>query len=736
MDDKPEAVLARAGAADRRAVLIEGAVVLAAAFLATRIVFGAGLSDLWNQSITQPRGGADTHLIAWVLSWDTHALTSAPLRLFEANILHPAHDTLAAAEHMLGYVPLFAPAYWLTGNPVFALNWTLWASFALSGAALYALLRHWGCSRAAAGLAGLVMIASPGKLDRAFMMQSIGWFYLPIAIIYFDRMIDRRRLGDAAAFGLLVGMQMLCSFYLAFIALCLLAAYALALAPWNAGPGGGFIQLLSRVAVAATVAAIVFVPTALPYVSQISGGRIREHGQSDWLQTMTHRTWAEYLYSPAVFDLPVLSQGYYLGLLPVLFAVAALALRVPDDPLRRRRAFGVLLGLLLCGVLATGLDGNFEGVWLPPLYEWLLSLPGFASMRAPARFALGVVFATAVLAGLGLHAIQTRSRAGNAITAVAVAAAVVLTWLDFGFLDRSFARLRLPTGSSVPPVYRALANLEPGPVLEIPAGLERGIRQQRVESLYVFLSTYHWQPILNGFTGYVPPSTAELMRIVQALPDRRALRALQRLSGVRYVVVHDDRLRPAELRRWETPRGLTLIDRFGSDRLYQVEDPLAADLMHGLLDPDLESSTTLSGTSLAPLSSRAAQVEFVGTPPSAASTRLTRAIDVEVRNPGPDAWPGLAPYDDRRVFFVVRWESLANPGPAPTVEQIPLPFDLAAGESLRTTLHPRAPRFDGEYELTVGLVQRDRPFDGAAVASPVSVERIRARRKRRPRGKS
>jgi len=734
VDDKPEAAPSGAGAAGRRAVLIESAVVLAAAFLATRIVFGAGLSDLWNQSITQPRGGADTHLIAWVLSWDTHALTSAPLRLFEANILHPAHNTLAAAEHMLGYVPLFAPAYWLTGNPVFALNWTLWASFALSGAALYALLRHWGCSRAAAGFAGLVMIASPGKLDRAFMMQSIGWFYLPIAIIFFDRMIDRRRIGDAAAFGLLVGMQMLCSFYLAFIALGLLAAYALALAPWNAGRGGGFVQLLSRVAVAGMVAAIVFIPTALPYVSQISGGRIREHGQSDWLQTMTHRTWAEYLYSPAVFDLPVLHQGYYLGLLPFLFAVAALALRVPGDPLRRRRAFGILLGLLLCGVLAAGRHGNFEGVWLPPLYEWFLSVPGFASMRAPARFALGVVFATTALAGLGLHAIQTRTRAGNAITAVAVAAAVGLTWLDFGFLDRSFSRLRLPSGSSVPPVYRALTELERGPVLEIPAGIERGIRQQRVESLYSFLSTYHWQPILNGYTGYIPLTTGELMRIVQALPDGRALRMLQRLSGVRYVVVHDDRLRPAERRSWEAPAGLTLIDRFGSDRLYEVEEPIAADLIPGLLDPDLGSGTTLTGTSLAPLASQAAEIRFVGEAPSAASTRLTRAINVEVRNPGPDSWPGLAPYDDRRVFFAVRWQSLANPGPAPTVERIPLPFDRAAGESLRTTLHPRAPRFDGEYQLTVGLIQGDRHLDGAAVASPVSVQRIRARRKRRPRG--
>ena len=33
---------------------------------------------------------ADVHLITWALAWDTHALLTHPLSLFDANVFHPA----------------------------------------------------------------------------------------------------------------------------------------------------------------------------------------------------------------------------------------------------------------------------------------------------------------------------------------------------------------------------------------------------------------------------------------------------------------------------------------------------------------------------------------------------------------------------------------------------------------------------------------------------------------------
>src|SRR5262245_2100777 len=44
----------------------------------------------------------DTRLNAWILAWVQHAITTAPLAMFDANIFHPTRDILAGSEHLFG----------------------------------------------------------------------------------------------------------------------------------------------------------------------------------------------------------------------------------------------------------------------------------------------------------------------------------------------------------------------------------------------------------------------------------------------------------------------------------------------------------------------------------------------------------------------------------------------------------------------------------------------------------
>src|SRR3989339_1824119 len=53
-------------------------------------------------------GDPDTDLFMWTLAWDTHAIVSRPLSMFEANIYYPQHGTLAYSENLLGSVPFAA----------------------------------------------------------------------------------------------------------------------------------------------------------------------------------------------------------------------------------------------------------------------------------------------------------------------------------------------------------------------------------------------------------------------------------------------------------------------------------------------------------------------------------------------------------------------------------------------------------------------------------------------------
>ena len=66
--------------------------------------------------------GGDIFFLTYVLAWDAHALTTDPLRLFDANIAYPLERTLAFSDHLLGVMPLFAPVYLLTGNAVAGYN--------------------------------------------------------------------------------------------------------------------------------------------------------------------------------------------------------------------------------------------------------------------------------------------------------------------------------------------------------------------------------------------------------------------------------------------------------------------------------------------------------------------------------------------------------------------------------------------------------------------------------------
>ena len=64
-----------------------------------------------------PGAGADDLLFMWTLAWNTHALVTEPLSIFDANIFYPNANSLAYSENLIGSAFFAAPVLWLTGNP-------------------------------------------------------------------------------------------------------------------------------------------------------------------------------------------------------------------------------------------------------------------------------------------------------------------------------------------------------------------------------------------------------------------------------------------------------------------------------------------------------------------------------------------------------------------------------------------------------------------------------------------
>ena len=205
---------------------------------------------------------------------------------------------------------------------------------------------------------------------------------------------------------------------------------------------------------------------------------------------------------------------------------------------------GYRLGL---GPLTLPLPGAFAAAWVP----------GFANLRALHRWGILVATTLPILAGLGLWASERslagRTLAGVPLSGVARGAFALLLLVNVPWRQiPAQPAWEKPEGPR--PVYAALATLPAGALLEIPWSPQRPRLGADDEAESLAASTLHWRPLLNGYTGYLPPAYPFLRRVAARLPAREAVDELRRAAGLRWIVVHLDRLSPDESTQWDRRR--------------------------------------------------------------------------------------------------------------------------------------------------------------------------------------
>ena len=177
------------------------------------------------------------------------------------------------------------------------------------------------------------------------------------------------------------------------------------------------------------------------------------------------------------------------------------------------------------------------------------------------------MLAVAVLASMALARIRSpRARAS------ACAAAVVLVAVEFAHVPVQLQPAPRPTAA-----YRYLATSDVrGAVVELPTIPIDGGRPRPgaevVEARYAAFSTVHWRRLLNGYSGFFPPSHQRMVWVMQDFPDSSSLRFLRRLD-VSFVTVHLDLLDGTPWERLRTGLrhpDLELVADDGTVRLYRL----------------------------------------------------------------------------------------------------------------------------------------------------------------------
>jgi hypothetical protein len=263
-------------------------------------------------------------------------------------------------------------------------------------------------------------------------------------------------------------------------------------------------------------------------------------------------------------------------LLVALIAVSTRAkamLRLDIDARGWALAFLIIAFVLSLGP-APQADGRPLRTFAP--YLWLYEhVPGFDGLRVPARFAMMVYVALAILSGYGYAVLERRRHGCRWVAAVAIVGLLESTALPYplnatlGDSGVATPPPRVHAGKEVPPVYRALAARPVGTVIaELPFGYPSW------ELRYVFYSSVHWYPLANGYSGGFPAQYIRNAAVLMRPLERRdaAWKALLD-SEVTDVVVHRDAFLGSEggdVAAWLASKGAKYLGRFGHDELFEL----------------------------------------------------------------------------------------------------------------------------------------------------------------------
>ena len=499
---------------------------------ATLILFIALTAVMTYPQVLHMKDGVhddgDPLMLTWVLAWVAHQLPRAPAHLFDANMFYPERNTLAYSETLLVPGIIAAPLHWLGVGAVLVYNLVFLSGFALSGVGVALLVRRLTGHSGAAILSGIIFAFPPFRIDHYPHLQLQQTQFIPLALWAFHSLMDTGRLRDGVWLGVFTAGQMLsCMYYGLFLIPYMTVVCGTILVANRTMPRARLVALL----VAAAIVVVAMIPVGRAYVA--ARKVVGERGRAEVADGSA--TWRNYL-APAEMN-AVYGKVFARFMQPQRqlfpgFVAVALAIIGLWPPLSATRlAYG--LGLLLAFDVSLG----FNGLVYRALYDYFLP---FRALRIPARMGIMVGFSLAVLAGYGAARIAERLRSEQARRIVLVALG--------GLMLVEYASKPLPLWTaplSPPPVYDDLVRDRgdsPTAILfEFPTS-------SLDDPAYLYYSTFHWQSLINGYSGFFPPSYVRLVRGIQNFPDEPSMDAIKS-HGVRYLVIHGEYLFGA---RYET----------------------------------------------------------------------------------------------------------------------------------------------------------------------------------------
>jgi hypothetical protein len=474
-----------------------------------------------------------------MLAWINHQVVRDPLRLFDANILHPIRRSLAFGDSQILPSLLGGPVYWVSGNPILAYNLSVALACLLAAFAMRYLARILGANAVGAFAAGALYAFHTYQINEAARLQIVFHGFVPLALaelLIYMKTGRRKHLWLMAA--CMLAQSLSCNYHLlygSFLIALVLILFLLA-AP------RATVKKIPALAGAAAVTLLFYAPVAYPYFRNAADfGYLRAEPQGIDLVHYFSTTPTNLLYGAMGTEVRLQQRGpHFIGFTSIALAGIALGAWIYKRrySLMPRSLISPAIWVpaaaalaLLFVVLSLGRDFYAFGKLIGPgpyrlLYEYV---PGFRLVRIPERMSFLAMLFIALLVARGLTLMASWGLKAPAL--------VLAVLVPLEHLSPLPVTERLPVGREMPVVYSWLAGDPAQAVAEVPIHGERLIRKETLES---YFSTLHFKPLIHGYTAYPPLLSSVMRRMAEQFPMDVSLYAFSK-TGVDTVIVHRGR---------------------------------------------------------------------------------------------------------------------------------------------------------------------------------------------------
>lgn len=555
------------------------------------------------------------YLNLWTLAWNHRWLRGETESYWDANLFYPHQKTLAYSEPQFGmglltgslaffgantvlaYNFLLLGFVWGAGMSVYSLCWYLFQGYANGGAGSRIASREiyrWIASATAGVLYGFHFYIF---LEMG-VLQLLATLFAPLSFLGLHRFLNSNRRRDALIFCVgFLGAWYTCGYYGLFLSvfvLCFVLRFGyrklFEKRSLTVGIGTAVITVIGLVPLilgmqSAKTAMSLSRPKFIVENLSAALGNYLKFPQNSWLYEK-------------ILEMSSPDRGTFLGLLLIclsgigsiaIFSMryserigGLLGIREPNSMGRFPRRYGIFYiamagfafwlsyGMALIPPDAIGLGIYRFLVWISPYNLLYQFVPGFTSIRSPYRFYIFSVLFLAVLSGWGVLWVSEcmRGQWRRLLIPLILVAVVVELWPLPARLVRVPGSIR-----ELPEIYQQIEALPRDAVLlELP--LPRGGSEinMETEARSLYYSTFHWRPIVNGYSGFSPRANVGLGQVIARLEPETLLSAF-RAFGIQYILTREAALNVEEKKKLETleGQGLVAVAVTDNNRFYKVE---------------------------------------------------------------------------------------------------------------------------------------------------------------------